>query len=281
MVLEHIISNQRLEKTPSLILIISFIFVSFAIFLTHYFYPNDKGMVVLLLTIMPAIPFFLNFIRTEEKRHEVRSAGKHDLFVIYRPLVLLYAFFFIGTALSFALWGSLLPADMSDSMFADIKYEFLSIQSISSPALTEAGNTFDFILNKNLLVLVLMLLFSFIYSIGAIFLLTWNAAILGVFIEHSVRSQLVTASQQFGLFAYPVAFVTGSVQALLSILPHGIFELSAFFVAALSGGILSVALERGTYRRRAFQSIIFDALKLFALSIALLVLGAFIESLYA
>ena len=49
MVLEQIITARRLERNPSLILAISFIFVSFAIILTNYFYPNDRGMVVLLL----------------------------------------------------------------------------------------------------------------------------------------------------------------------------------------------------------------------------------------
>jgi len=281
MVLEHMISAQRLEKSPYLILFIAFIFVSFAVLLTHYFYPQDRGAVVILLTIMPAIPFFLNFIRTEERRHEIASDRRHNILHIYRPLILLYFFFFIGTALSFALWASVLPPELSDSMFADLKVEFIALQSTTVPSLTNFGNAFEFILNKNLVVLALVFLFSFIYSIGAIFLLTWNAALVGIFIEGAVRSHLVVLSQQFGIFAYPLAFLMGSVEALLSILPHGGFEMSAFFVAAVAGGILSIALERHTYRRRAFWCIVKDSLKLFALSLLLLVLGAFIESMYA
>ncbi len=281
MVLEQIIPFERLEKNPWLILFISFIFVSFAVLLTRYFYPNDRGVVVILLTIMPAIPFFLNFIRVEEKKHELSSSKKHSLFTIYRPLIMLYAFFFIGTALSFALWSSALPADLSDYMFSDIKDEFNRLQNAYVPAMHQPTSAFDFILNKNLLVLALMILFSFIYSIGAIFLLTWNAAMLGVFIEVHVRAYFISLSQQFGLFAYPIAFVMGSVEGLLSILPHGIFELSAFFLAALGGGILSVAFERGTYRHRAFWCIVLDSMKLFLLAVVLLVAGALIESLYA
>ncbi|MDO8339516.1 MAG: stage II sporulation protein M [Candidatus Burarchaeum sp.] len=282
MVLEHIISTQRLERSPYLILFISFIFVSFAVFLTHYFYPNDHGMVVILLTILPAIPFFLNFIRTEEQRHEVESGMRHNIFHIYKPLISLYIFFFIGTALSFAFWASILPIGVSDSMFSELKAELSLVQgAVTPPALTYAGSPFEFILTRNLLVFALMILFSFIYSIGSIFLLTWNAALLGMFMEQSVRTQMLLISQQFGLFAYPVAFVMGSVAGLLSVLPHGIFELSAFFIASLAGGILSVALERGTYRRQCFWCIIQDASKLFILALVLLVIGAAIEGLYA
>ncbi|VVC03358.1 Stage II sporulation protein M [Candidatus Burarchaeum australiense] len=284
MVLEHIISTQRLERNPYLILFISFVFVSFAVVLTHYFYPTDHGVVIILLTIMPAIPFFLNFIRTEEQRHEIASGSRHSILHIYKPLISLYTFFFIGTALSFAIWASILPVGLSDSMFSDIKAELSLVRgALTAPtaAMQYVSSPFEFILSRNLLVLALMIIFSFIYSIGSIFLLTWNAAVLGMFIEQSVRGELAMLSAQYGILTYPVAFVTGAVAALLSILPHGIFEVSAFFIASLAGGILSVALERHTYRRRAFWCIIQDACKLFTLSLLLLIIGAFIEGLYA
>jgi uncharacterized membrane protein SpoIIM required for sporulation len=283
MVLEQLIQARRLERNPSLILAISFIFVSFAIILTNYFYPNDRGMVVLLLTIMPAIPFFLNFIRHEERRHERENDDPHhSIFQIYRPLISLYLFFFIGSALSFGFWFSILPEQQTNSMFADVLQEYnLLRSSMTGNFLGMSAPAFSHILFQNLLVLSLMMLFSFIYSIGSIFLLTWNAALLGVLIAQTVRSLLPAVSQQFGFFAFPIAFIAGAGQALLGILPHGIFEIGAFFVASLSGGILSVAMERGTYRRRAFWHIIYDAAKLFALSLVLLVIGAAIESLYA
>ncbi|MFA6035901.1 MAG: stage II sporulation protein M [Candidatus Micrarchaeia archaeon] len=283
MVLEQIIQARRLERNPSLILAISFLFVSFAIILTNYFYPSDRGMVVLLLTIMPAIPFFLNFIRHEERRHERENDDPHhSIFTIYRPLIALYFFYFIGSALSFGFWFSILPEQQANSMFADVMQEYgLLRSSITGNFLSLNAPVFMHILCQNLLVLSLMMIFSFVYSIGSIFLLTWNAALLGVLIANTVRALLPTVSQQFGIFAFPVAFIGGAGQALLGIMPHGIFEIGAFFVASLSGGILSVALERGTYRRRAFWNIIYDAAKLFALSLVLVVLGAAIESLYA
>jgi uncharacterized membrane protein SpoIIM required for sporulation len=292
MVLEHLIATRRLERTPHLILIMAFVFVSIAVLLTTYFYPKDHGMVVILLTIMPAIPFFLNFIRHEERRHEVEDGDpkRHSLFVIYKPLILLYLFYFIGTSLSFGLWFSALPQQQSDHMFSDVKDEYHLLRSAMSGnflesvlggGLTGFGSTiFGQILGQNLLVLSLMIIFSFIYSIGSIFLLTWNAALLGVFIEHSVREFLPTVAVQFGATAFPIAFAAGAAIAFLSILPHGIFEISAFFIASLGGGILSTAFERGTYRRRAFIHIIRDAFKLLLLAVVLLIIGAVVESVY-
>ncbi|MEW6329592.1 MAG: stage II sporulation protein M, partial [Candidatus Micrarchaeota archaeon] len=131
----------------------------------------------------------------------------------------------------------------------------------------------------NLGVLSLMLIFSFLYSIGAVFLLVWNASLLGIFLEAEVRA-LIPFFSNLGAVAFPAAFSLGCVKGLLKILPHGSFEIPAFFVASLAGGIMSVALEHRMYRKREFIEMMEDVGKLVILAVVLLAVGAFIESFY-
>ena len=280
MVLEHLISNKRLERTPALTLALAFIFVSTAVLLTYYFYNIGSSMFVIELVVMPAIPFFLRFIMHEEKEHEVEACHRHSMLRIYKPIIELYGMFFIGVALSFAFWAAALPQDVSAKMFADQRAELGLLTGAGSSQFTyNKFAEFSMVFSHNLGVLALMLIFAFLYSIGAVFLLVWNASLLGIFLEGFVR-ELIPLFSNFGVLAFPAAFSLGTVKGLLMVLPHGVFEIPAFFVASIAGGILSVALEHRMYRKRGFVEMIEDVGKLVILAVALLAVAAFIESIY-
>ncbi|MEW6329250.1 MAG: hypothetical protein AB1468_03980, partial [Candidatus Micrarchaeota archaeon] len=123
MVLEHLISTKRIERTPALTLVLAFVFVSVAVLVTYYFYPTGSSLFIIQLIVMPAIPFFLRFIIHEEKEHEIQAHHRHNLWRIYKPIIELYGVFFIGVALSFAFWAAALPQDVSARMFADQRAE--------------------------------------------------------------------------------------------------------------------------------------------------------------
>ena len=58
---------------------------------------------------------------------------------------------------------------------------------------------------------------------------------------------------------------------------HGIPEVLAYFVAALSGGIISVALMKHDFGTKNFEKIVLDASNLLLLAIGLLFIAAIIE----
>ena len=60
---------------------------------------------------------------------------------------------------------------------------------------------------------------------------------------------------------------------------HGIFEILGYFIGGLAGGILSVAVIRHGLKSKEFSKVCFDALILIFISIALLVIGALVETL--
>ncbi|MDV3104783.1 stage II sporulation protein M [Thermococcus waiotapuensis] len=63
------------------------------------------------------------------------------------------------------------------------------------------------------------------------------------------------------------------VQALLAIVPHGVFEIPAILLSATAG----ILLYRGTLKKEGLD-LVYSSLRLYALSAGLLLLAAFIEA---
>ncbi len=277
--MEHLFSTKRIEHDPWLVAWMAFMFVAIAVSITSYIYPVESGLFIITLVVMPAIPFFLHEIILEEKKQECRTKG--NILTCYNRLIKFYGYFFIGTVLGFAFCSALLPEDVSDKMFAVQKDEISLFSSAitSGQAISFQGDFIGLFIH-NLQVLALMLIFSFVYSIGSIFLLVWNASLVGVFLEQFIRTSLPYYSQ-YGFLAFPTAFIVGSLSGLLRLLPHGIFEISAFFIASIAGGIVSISVERRMFKKSNLKNILFDAVKLLVISIILLAIGAVIEASYS
>jgi uncharacterized membrane protein SpoIIM required for sporulation len=290
LVIEHLFSSKRIEREPWLVALMAFMFVAIAVSITRLIYfqgpPKAEslyGIFIIALAVMPSIPFFLHEIITEEKRQEFRCKGSgfFTVFSCYSRLITFYSYFFIGTVLGFAFCAAILPGEISDAMFLAQQDEMKFFSAPSAQATAQFSDLqFAEILFHNIQVLILMLVFSFIYSIGSIFLLVWNASLVGIFLESFIRNSFSLYSK-FGLLGFPTAFAVGSFTGLIRLLPHGIFEISAFFVASIAGGIMSVAIERRMYRKSNIMEIAGDVVKLLFIAFSLLAIGAFIESSYA
>lgn len=128
---------------------------------------------------------------------------------------------------------------------------------------------------NNFRLLIFVFLTSFIFGSGALFILTWNASIIGVYIgEAAIRS----ANSVVSLFSKVPAYFGSVPFAMGRLLLHGIPEFLGFFISALAGGILSAAILRHKFRDRAFIRVLLDSLALFAVSVVLIFAAAVIES---
>jgi len=58
---------------------------------------------------------------------------------------------------------------------------------------------------------------------------------------------------------------------------HGIFEILAYFIAGLAGGIISVAVINHKTTSEQFKHIIIDSLDLMLLGFVVLIFAAFVE----
>ena len=120
------------------------------------------------------------------------------------------------------------------------------------------------------------MLFSFIFGAGAIFILTWNASVIGVAMGDSIRSGLAHFAQASGSSAF-LSYTSVISSSLLRYLIHGVPEIIGYFVGGLAGGIISVAIVQKSWNSRKFNTTMHNVLGLIALAIGLLVISAIIE----
>ena len=129
---------------------------------------------------------------------------------------------------------------------------------------------------NNIKVLSFAILFAFIYGAGAIFILTWNASVIGTAIGNFIRSNISQYAGLFGFDKFANYFSVASIGLLRYIL-HGIPEILAYFYGGLAGGIISVAIIRKHYKDERFSHIVFDISEMILIAVSFLVAAAFIE----
>ncbi|HIH17821.1 MAG TPA: hypothetical protein HA218_03260, partial [Nanoarchaeota archaeon] len=118
---------------------------------------------------------------------------------------------------------------------------------------------FKIIFFNNINVMLLSLFFSFFFGAGAIFILAWNASVIGAAMGIFSRE----------LHALPLGF--------LRFMIHGVPEILAYFTAALAGGIIGTAVIRHHFDDGRFRKVLKDALVLILIAIGLLFIGTLIE----
>jgi uncharacterized membrane protein SpoIIM required for sporulation len=138
------------------------------------------------------------------------------------------------------------------------------------------SSVFFKILLNNLKVLLFCLFFSFFYGAGAIFILTWNASVISGAIGTFIRENLTKYATTVGLIRIGGYFHIFSI-GLLRYMTHGIFEILAYFIGGLAGGIISVAVIRHDIESKRFKHILNDSLDLILLAILILIIAALIE----
>jgi len=111
---------------------------------------------------------------------------------------------------------------------------------------------------------------------GAIFILTWNASVIGTAMGNFIRSNLAYYSNLVGFEKVTQYFQIISI-GLLKYIIHGLPEILAYFVAGLAGGIISVAVIRHDFGTRKFEHILLDSADLLLLSIFILFLAGLLE----
>jgi stage II sporulation protein M len=162
-------------------------------------------------------------------------------------------FYFAGLTLAFAIWSFMLPPEFFQVQTQKIN----EIHGVTGAA-SYKYYTFTQILNNNLQVMFFAFLFSLVFGAGAIFIIAWNASILGVYIGDLANS----------LWQIPIVS--------LSFLPHGLPEIGAYLIAGIAGGLLSAMLIRkNTIHIK--EVVAFDCLKLLIIACVLIVIAAGIE----
>ncbi|MBM3309679.1 MAG: stage II sporulation protein M [Candidatus Altiarchaeales archaeon] len=276
MVLESVIIPSEMEKHPKRMLIVGFIYSTIGLFLGLFIFGKYASLAGIFLTAMPLIVIIYRAIELEEQKdleiHEEFSLMKEHKYIFF-----FFIFLFIGMVLAYSFWFSILPSGIVEKAFSS---QIETIEGITGGNINVAGYTYkaaalETILVNNFRVWFFCILFSFLYGGGAMFILTWNASVIGVAVGNTFRSIVSSyagADKYEILKNYFTAFPLS-----LSYMIHGIPEISAYFLGALGGGIISVAVIKHEYDSKEFKHVLIDSLDLLLLSAIVLVVAALIE----
>ena len=275
MVLESLLGPVRAEGKPWEMFFVGFLYSSVAILLSLWVFRDQTSLIMVFLTVMACIPIVYNTMKLEESK-DMSILEERALIKEHNKAIVFLMFLFFGITLSFVMWYVFLPSNVMAYAFDK---QIATIQAINNQV---AGNayqqfsTFSKILFNNIKVLSFAILFAFIYGAGAIFILTWNASVIGAAIGNFVRSNLSEYAGLLGFEKFASYFNVISVGLLRYVL-HGIPEILAYFYGGLAGGIISVAIIKKHYKDEKFSHILFDVSELLIISLAFLLVAAFIE----
>lgn len=266
MVLESLLNPLKAERKPWEMLFIGFLYSSIAILMSLWIFRDQASLVMVFFTVMACVPIVYNTMKLEESKDLVISKEK-VLLKEHNKAIIFLMFLFVGMTLSFVVWYVFLPPDTMNLVFGKQTATIQAINNQVSGNAYQQFSTFSKILLNNIRVLAFAILFAFVYGAGAIFILTWNASVIGTAVGNFIKSNLSSYSSYFN-----VASV-----GLLRYAIHGIPEILAYFYGGLAGGIISVAIIKKHYKNKNFSHVIFDVSELLVISISFLLVAALIE----
>ena len=275
MVLETILNPITAERKPWEMFFIGIVYSSIAILLSFWIFNEYTSMVMVFLTTMACVPLLYSTIKLEEKK-DIIVNEERTLLKEHSKVISFLLFLFLGFALSFAVWYVFLPADLAQNTFSVQIKTITNINSGATGMTFQNLNTFTKIFFNNIKVLIFCILFAFIYGAGAIFILTWNASVIGAAIGNFVRIGISAEASMLGLAGTAKYFHIFSL-GLLRYTIHGIPEIGAYFIGGLAGSIISVAVIRHDLGTKKYEKILFDSSDLIIISIVILFLAALLE----
>ncbi len=288
------------------IFVAGFIFTIVAVlFSINVIPPTDGatglGFLIIAFICIPAAPFFVQLFKIEEKEEFKKCRYKvfaKNLFTRHLDVIGVFAFFFLAVVFASSLIYVAVPEETSNNIFGEQVTDLrakgvLTGQATDTFQIEEnkpneghmlSGASFGFgeIVLNNFTVLSLAFLFSFVFGAGAIFLISWNASIIGVLIGKIAENPEALGLIDTGnlltnyLIALPIT--------ILRLLPHGIFEFGAYFIGAIAGGVLSAGVIQESLRKRRtnfkhLKPVIIDSCIYLGIAFVLVVIGAVIEVL--
>ena len=268
MVFENILDYHIAEKNSFLVFLYSFILTSVSLFVAYFIFPKSSSVVFLFLITLSSVQMIYNELKHDEEEDENSPHIDKAFLKRNEKIIKIYAFLFLGCMICVSFWCSMLPEKYTDTLFSKQNQTINNILRNDNfdvkTGNTMANNigTFSNIVKNNFQVMSIAFIFSFIFGSGALFIIFWNASVIGVFLSQTAL--------EIGYVGVPGIAHT---LALSSIFLHGMPEAIAYFIAGIAGGILSIGMIKGKH-----ESIIMkDAFVLFCVSILFVIIAGALE----
>ncbi len=264
----------RAENHPFAVFLLGGAYGTLAIFLSMWIFEEQSSMVMVFLSALAALPLMYHTLRFEEHKAIDVQEGQ-SLLRQHAPALLFYVMLFAGMAVAFSFWYLALPPDVASGLFRVQSQTISNLNQHVTGKITQTALLSKIFLN-NVKVMIFCILFSFLYGSGAIFILAWNASVIGAAVGNFVRTHMAKFANSAGLQKAGAYFYVGSL-SILRYAIHGIPEIFSYIIAGLAGGILSVAIVKHDFGTGKFEKVLLDVSDLVLLAVLVLFVAAVVE----
>lgn len=282
MVLELITNSFKLRQKPYLMFFEAMLLTVLSIFFASTIFPGKyMSIAVLTFLIIGVVPLFNKLYSYDSY---ITNYSK-PFFVRHKQIFVLLFFFFLGILFTFVASYFVLSEEVSNNL---LTAQFEELERVSEVRNTITGNfslsdvstdrfnsIFGLIFKNNFLVVMAAIILSFFYGAGGLFLIAWNASLLSVMIINYISSAVYHAGVNAAIMGSKHGFI-----AFLGFVPHGFFEVLAYFVASVAGAIFARDLFKGVFETPFKWHATRDFLYLFLFAVICLIIGALIETTY-
>jgi len=284
--IELLMKPKRAERRPWEMFFVGLFWASVSSLLVSIVFGKDSvlregsGLLIVIFTVMCCLPFMYYIVKLEEGK-DVSISDSGTLIKEHSKAVHALTWMFLGFVVAFSFWYMVLPWDIGIATIPgdsgnNFNFQIKTFCAINSPShfdycveqygvpvTTGAATGGDAVLGifaNNIYVLIFTILFSLVFGAGAMFILVWNASVIAAAIGIFAKGNL--SQLPLGLARYMI---------------HGVPEIGAYFIGALAGGIVSVAVIRKDLRGEGTWKILQDSLLMVIIAIVILIFAALME----
>ena len=284
--IELLMKPKRAERRPWEMFFVGLFWASVSLLLVSIVFGKDSvlregsGLLIVIFTVMCCLPFMYYIVKLEEGK-DVSISDSGTLIKEHSKAVHALTWMFLGFVVAFSFWYMVLPWDIGIATIPgdsgnNFNFQIKTFCAINSPShfdycveqygvpvTTGAATGGDAVLGifaNNIYVLIFTILFSLVFGAGAMFILVWNASVIAAAIGIFAKGNL--SQLPLGLARYMI---------------HGVPEIGAYFIGALAGGIVSVAVIRKDLRGEGTWKILQDSLLMVIIAIVILIFAALME----
>ena len=271
MVLESLLNPFSLKKRPWEVFIAGFLYSIIGMVLSYLVFKEIAGILMVFLVVMATIPVLYTTIKNEEEL-DLKYDKEWILLKEHTKVLIFLMFLFFGITFAFVLSYVFLPTTMVSNIFFWQEKAILNVNNTVQGGAVQFSFFIKIFIN-NLKVLFFCLVFSLLYGTGSIFILTWNASVIAAAMGNLIKLELAKTASLIG-FASISTYFSAATFSFFRYMTHGFFEIAAYFVAGLAGGIISIALIKHNLQD---NRVLADALDLILISLGILLIAAWME----
>ena len=271
MVLEHIFPEDWLEKKGTFAFILGIVYSIIGILISSVLFPGDPALVAVAFTSLLLLPELYKIFSIEERKERMEQhVSFRTLLKDDTDIIRIYIFLFLGILLVYSLGTIFLPSFDTNTLFRE-QLEIRLGQGFAGQATFGGLNSglFWSLLSNNFLVLLACFIMALLTGDGAIFLITWNASVWGTIFGYTAKSASLFSGQS-------ALYLFGLI--ILIVFPHMILEAISYFLAAISGSVISKDVLLEEFASDRFMEVFGFNLYLFLFALIFLLLGAGVET---